>query len=175
MTLCILRQWNLSKIQADLAWNLSQGCTNVKVAVTDDGFLLTHEDLVNQWHINSGEIAGNGIDDDANGYIDDWRGWDAANNDNDPSATSPTNSYFTHGTHVAGIIAGQTNNSKGIASIGYNCKMIPIKLGLSSNSSLTGAFQGLDYASQCQWMRCHQYELGRRWMVCDLSDIIQYS
>jgi gliding motility-associated-like protein len=139
-------QWNLSKIQADLAWNLSQGCTNVKVAVTDDGFLLTHEDLINQWHINPGEIAGNGIDDDANGYIDDWRGWDAANNDNDPSATAPTNSFFTHGTHVAGIIAGQTHNSKGIAAIGYNCKMIPVKIGLSPNSSLTGAFQGLDYA-----------------------------
>lgn len=139
-------QWNLSKIQADLAWNLSQGCTQVKVAVTDDGFLMTHEDLVNQWHINTGEIAGNGIDDDGNGYIDDWRGWDAANNDNDPSATAPTNSFFTHGTHVAGIIAGQTHNSKGIAAIGYNCKMIPVKIGLSPNSSLTGAFQGLDYA-----------------------------
>jgi gliding motility-associated-like protein len=139
-------QWNLAKIQADLAWNLGQGCTNVKIAVTDDGFLMNHEDLVNQWHINTGEINGNGIDDDGNGYIDDWRGWDAANNDNDPSATLPTNSFFTHGTHVAGIIAGQTHNSKGIAAIGYNCKLIPIKLGLSSNSSLTGAFQGLDYA-----------------------------
>ncbi|MFN5848252.1 MAG: S8 family serine peptidase [Chitinophagales bacterium] len=139
-------QWNLAKIQADLAWNLGQGCTQVKIAVTDDGFLMNHEDLVNQWHINTGEINGNGIDDDGNGYIDDWRGWDAANNDNDPSATAPTNSFFTHGTHVAGIIAGQTHNSKGIAAIGYNCKMIPVKIGLSPNSSLTGAFQGLDYA-----------------------------
>lgn len=139
-------QWNLVKIQADLAWNLGQGCTNVKVAVIDDGFLLNHEDLVNQWYINTVEIVGNGIDEDGNGYIDDWRGWDAANNDNDPSATSPTNSYFTHGTHVAGIVAAQTNNSKGIASIGYNCKLIPVKIGNSSNSSLTGALQGLDYA-----------------------------
>ena len=139
-------QWNLSKIQADLAWNLSQGCSNVKIAVTDDAFLMNHQDLVNQWHINTGEIAGNGIDDDGNGYIDDWRGWDAANNDNDPSATAPTNSFFTHGTHVAGIVAAQTNNSTGIASIGYNCKMIPVKIGSSPSSSLTGAFQGLDYA-----------------------------
>lgn len=139
-------QWNLAKIQADLAWNLGQGCTQVKIAVTDDGFLMNHEDLVNQWYVNTGEINGNGIDDDGNGYIDDWRGWDAANNDNDPSATAPTNSYFTHGTHVAGIIAAQTHNSLGIASIGYNCKMIPVKIGHSSNSSLTGALQGLDYA-----------------------------
>lgn len=139
-------QWNLAKIQADLAWNLGQGCTQVKIAVTDDGFLMNHEDLVNQWHINTGEINGNGIDDDGNGYIDDWRGWDAANNDNDPSATAPTNSFFTHGTHVAGIVAAQTHNNKGIAAIGYNCKMIPVKIGLSPSSSLTGAFQGLDYA-----------------------------
>lgn len=139
-------QWNLVKIQADLAWNLGQGCTQVKIAVTDDAFLMNHEDLVNQWHINTGEVNGNGIDDDGNGYIDDWRGWDAANNDNDPSATAPTNTYFTHGTHVAGIVAGQTHNSKGIAAIGYNCKMIPVKIGLDANSSLTGAFQGLDFA-----------------------------
>lgn len=139
-------QWNLAKIQADQAWNLSQGCASIKIAVTDDGFLMNHEDLVNQWHINSGEINGNGIDDDGNGYIDDWRGWDAANNDNDPSATAPTNSFFTHGTHVAGIVAAQTHNSLGIASIGYNCKMIPVKIGSSPSSSLTGAFQGLDYA-----------------------------
>ena len=60
-------QWNSAKIQADQAWNLGQGCANIQVAVTDNGFLLNHEDLVNQWHVNTGEIPGNGIDDDANG------------------------------------------------------------------------------------------------------------
>jgi gliding motility-associated-like protein len=114
--------------------------------VIDDGFLLNHEDLASQWHINTNEIPNNNIDDDNNGYIDDWRGWDAADNDKDPSAFNPSNSYFTHGTHVAGIVAAATNNSLGIASIGYNCKLIPVKIGNDATSSLSGAYLGVEYA-----------------------------
>lgn len=139
-------QWNLVKIQADQAWNITQGATAIKIAVVDDGFLLNHEDLASQWHINTNEIPNNNIDDDNNGYIDDWRGWDAANNDNNPSAFNPSNTYFTHGTHVAGIVAGATNNSLGIASIGFNCKMIPVKIADDATSSLSGAYLGVEYA-----------------------------
>lgn len=139
-------QWNLAKVQADQAWNINQGSTAIKIAVVDDGFLLNHEDLASQWHINTNEIPNNNIDDDNNGYIDDWRGWDAANNDNTPSAFNPTNSNFTHGTHVAGIVAGATNNSMGIASIGFNCKMIPVKIADDASSSLSGAYLGVEYA-----------------------------
>lgn len=139
-------QWNLAKIQADLAWNINLGSNSIKIAVIDDGFLLNHEDLSSKWHINPNEIPNNNIDDDNNGYIDDWRGWDAADNDKDPSAFNPTNSYFTHGTHVAGIVAASTNNSLGIASIGYNCKLIPVKIGNDATSSLSGAYLGVEYA-----------------------------
>jgi len=141
----ISSQWNLAKIQATQAWNIHQGTTPVKIAITDDGFLMNHEDLTSQWAVNTAEIAANGVDDDGNGYIDDWRGWDAGNNDNDPSAVSPTNTTFTHGTHVAGISAAATNNSLGIASIGFNCKLIPVKIA-NNSGLLTGTYQGLDYA-----------------------------
>lgn len=139
-------QWHLSKIQADQAWNISQGLNTIKIAVVDDGFLLNHEDLSSKWYINPNEIQNNNIDDDNNGYIDDWRGWDAAENDKDPSAFNPTNSYFTHGTHVAGIVGASTNNSLGIASISNNCKLIPVKIGNDAQGSLTGAYAGVEYA-----------------------------
>lgn len=139
-------QWHLSKIQADQAWNISLGLNTIKIAVVDDGFLLNHEDLSSKWYINPNEIQNNNIDDDNNGYIDDWRGWDAAENDKDPSAFNPTNSYFTHGTHVAGIVGASTNNSLGIASISNNCKLIPVKIGNDAQGSLTGAYAGVEYA-----------------------------
>jgi len=141
-----LQQWNLQKIQADLAWNISQGKQQIRVAITDDGFLMNHEDLTSMWFINSAENPTNGIDDDNNGYIDDWRGWDAADNDNNPAAFNPSNNYFDHGTHVAGITTVATNNAKGIAGIGGNIQLIPVKIGANSNASLTGAYQGVEYA-----------------------------
>ncbi len=141
-----LQQWNLQKIQADLAWNISQGKQQIRVAITDDGFLMNHEDLTSKWFINSAENPTNGIDDDNNGYIDDWRGWDAADNDNNPAAFNPSNNYFDHGTHVAGITTVATNNAKGIAGIGGNILLIPVKIGANSNASFTGAYQGVEYA-----------------------------
>ncbi len=140
------QQWNLQKIQADLAWNISQGKQQIRIAITDDGFLMNHEDLASKWFINSAENPTNGIDDDNNGYIDDWRGWDAADNDNNPAALNPSSNYFDHGTHVAGISTVATNNAKGIAGIGGNVQLIPIKIGANANASLTGAYQGVEYA-----------------------------
>lgn len=140
-------QWNLSKILASQAWNIHQGSAAIKIAITDNGFLLTHQDLVNKWAINTADNNNNGADDDGNGYVDDWRGWDAADNDNDPSVpASTTATIWSHGSHVAGISAGETNNSLGIASIGFNCKLIPVKIGQSSTGWLTGAIRGVEYA-----------------------------
>jgi subtilisin family serine protease len=114
-------QWGLYKIQAALAWDITTGIPSSIVAVVDDAVKLNHQDLTGNLWANPGEIAGNGIDDDANGYIDDVNGWDAADRDNDanPPGTA-TNSNFTHGTHCAGIVAAKTNNAIGVASIGFN-------------------------------------------------------
>lgn len=93
------------------AWSMLRGGLQpVVVAVTDDGVDLSHEDLKNMISLNTKEIPGNGIDDDNNGYIDDVNGWNFRKNSNDPNPGSGEQ----HGTHVAGIIAAEPNNSKGV-------------------------------------------------------------
>ncbi|HSY61329.1 MAG TPA: S8 family serine peptidase, partial [Cytophaga sp.] len=142
------QQWNLPKINATGAWNLSTGGGKV-IAIVDDACRLTHEDLAaNIWN-NPDEIAGNGIDDDGNGYIDDMHGYDVADNDNDPMVpATATNSEFTHGTHCSGIAAGVSNNGKGIASISYSNKIMAVKTKQSTDlgGSLPFAYSGLAYA-----------------------------
>lgn len=143
-------QWNLAKIQADLAWNIWQGGTQTRVAIVDDAVLTTHQDLAPNIWTNPNEIAGDGIDNDLNGYIDDVNGWDAADNDNNPipPAASASNSVFTHGTHCAGIAAAKTDNATGIASISCQVKIIPVKCNndATPGPSLPAAYGGLTYA-----------------------------
>ena len=101
-------------IDAPEGWNLGAGLgASVPVAVVDSGVVASHPDLAANMFINAGESGGgkrtNGVDDDANGRIDDYRGWDFASNDNNPTTNRD------HGTHVAGTIAGRSNNNLGVA------------------------------------------------------------
>lgn len=136
-------QWSLFKINASNAWNVSTGNTSIVVAIVDDAVKITHPDLAPNVWINTGEIANNGLDDDNNGYVDDREGYDVADMDADPNP--PTNS-FDHGTHVAGISGARSNNSAGVASIGYSIKLMAVK---SSNqvSLVTDGYDGIVYAT----------------------------
>jgi len=78
-------QWGLTKIGAPAAWDVVTGTETVVIAIIDSGIDMSHSDLSAQVWTNPGEIAGNGLDDDNNGYVDDVHGWDFVNNDNDPS------------------------------------------------------------------------------------------
>jgi subtilisin family serine protease len=91
--------------------------------------------------VNPGEVAGDGLDNDGNGYVDDVRGWDFANNDNNPTDDNG------HGTHVAGTIGAVGNNAVGVAGVNWNVKIMALKfLGASGSGSLSGAIGALDYA-----------------------------
>ncbi len=143
------KQWSLTKISAEAAWDISKGKSSIRVAIVDDAVDISHPDLKPAIWKNTGEIEGNNIDDDNNGYIDDIYGWDAADNDNNPHPPSfASTSEFSHGTHCAGIAAAATDNSIGIASIGYGISIIPVKtkLDATTGKSLTHVFQGVEYA-----------------------------
>lgn len=135
-------QWGLFKINAANAWNITTGSSSVVVAIVDDAVQITHPDLTTNVWVNTGEIAGNGIDDDGNGYIDDRQGYDVADNDSDPN---PPSSAYDHGTHVAGIVGARSNNSTGVASIGYSIKIMAVK-STNSASLVTNGYDGIVYA-----------------------------
>jgi len=124
-------------IDAPEAWYYVQGRSDIVIAILDTGIDLNHEDLKNKLWINTKEIPNNGIDDDFNGFIDDYYGWDFVNNDNDPS----DDHILSHGTHVAGIAAAETNNNKGIAGVNWYVKLMPLKI-LDDNGG--GSFEDLE-------------------------------
>ncbi len=115
-------QWALEKINMESVWDLEKGNTGVVIAIVDTGVQWDHPDLSGKIWDNSDEIAGNGTDDDNNGYIDDVRGWDTADADNNPADS------YGHGTHCAGIAAAQTDNSIGISGVAWNCRIMPVKI-----------------------------------------------
>ncbi len=119
------------------------------VAIVDDAVFTQHEDLAANIWINPNEIPNNSIDDDGNGFVDDVQGYDAADDDNDPNPpvglANPN--YFSHGTHCAGIAGAVTNNGKGISSIGFNNKILPIKCTRDNENPkyITHAYEGVSY------------------------------
>ena len=121
-------------IDAELAWGLQSDCSSAIVAVIDTGVNYNHSDLTaNRW-VNSAEIAGNSLDDDNNGYIDDVYGYDTVDNDGDPMPTD----LATHGTHVAGTIGAKGDNSIGMAGVCKSAKIMSLRaLGTSGGTTAT--------------------------------------
>ena len=112
-------------IDAPEAWDLGTGSHDVVIAVIDSGIDLDHEDLAANIWTNPGEIPGNGIDDDGNGYVDDVHGWDFAANDSDPSPAG--GGCVGHGTHTAGTIGAVGDNGTGVVGVNWNVTLMPLK------------------------------------------------
>ncbi|MCU0856813.1 MAG: S8 family serine peptidase, partial [Pontiellaceae bacterium] len=129
-------------IDAPEAWDLSTGSSDIIVAVIDTGIDYNHPDLAGNMWSNPGEIPGNSIDDDGNGFIDDVYGWDFCNDDN-----NPFDDHF-HGTHCAGTIGGAGNNSAGVAGVCWNVRMMALKfLDSSGSGSTSDAVDATHYAT----------------------------
>jgi len=144
-------QYALSKIQASKAWDITKGSSGIIVAIDDTGVDWDHPDLADNIWVNKNEIPDNGIDDDNNGYIDDIRGWDFGGLDGTPD-NNPMEDRSDHGTHVAGIVSAVTDNGIGIASIGFNTTIMPVKTSRDDVRSNTGqalisyGYDGIIYA-----------------------------
>lgn len=130
-------------IDAPEAWDTSTGSSDVVIAVIDTGVDYLHEDLADNMWQNPGEIPGNKIDDDNNGYIDDVYGIDAANNTGDPM--DKVDEDGGHGTHVAGTIAAKGNNAKGVVGVSWNSKIMALKFLSTGGGSSSDAIECLDY------------------------------
>lgn len=131
-----------SDIDAPEAWNRLTGSPAVVVADIDTGVDYNHPDLAANIWSNPGEIPGNGIDDDGNGYIDDVRGWDFVNNDNNPMDDNG------HGTHTSGTIAAVGDNGVGVTGVSWQARIMPLKFMDSTGSgTFTDAASAIIYAA----------------------------
>jgi subtilisin family serine protease len=143
-------QWALGQpapgqggIDAAHAWDVTTGSQSVVVAVIDTGIDGTHPDLQGNLWTNSGEILGNGIDDDRNGLVDDFYGWDFGNNDEDPT------DVHGHGTHVAGTIGAKGDNQVGVTGVCWNVRIMPVKFFSDAGPGYTSdAVKAINYATR---------------------------
>lgn len=137
---------NTYSTQAETAWGKNQiGSADVVVGVIDEGMQSDHPDLAGQIWTNPGEIDGDHIDNDGNGYVDDIHGWDFANNDNTIYDGGASGSQDTHGTHVAGTIGAKGNNGIGVVGMNWNISIISAKFLAPAGGTTTNAIKAIDY------------------------------
>ncbi|TAH19888.1 MAG: T9SS C-terminal target domain-containing protein [Cytophagales bacterium] len=148
------RQYYLDVVKAQEAWDIQKGDTNVVIAIVDGGVEIEHPDMKPNIKYNWADPV-NGKDDDNNGLVDDFAGWDFVGGDtlkvqadNDPSPKFGDGR--SHGLWVAGVAAAAGDNNTGIAGMAYRCKILAIKNGFDNDldGSVTGGYVGVLYASQ---------------------------
>lgn len=142
------QQYFIGRIKCPEAWGINtttaRGDTNVVIGIVDTGTDIDHPDLKSKIKYNYNDPINN-IDDDKDGYIDNFRGWDISDKDNNPNVDNATNE---HGSHVSGCAAAATNNGVGVASPGFNCRFIAVKATKKSSVGVVdNGFEAIVYAA----------------------------
>ncbi|WP_370089831.1 S8 family serine peptidase [Ekhidna sp.] len=169
------QQWHLDNIEAYKGWDVVRDARDIIIAIVDSGVELNHSDLKDQIYTNDDEIPDNGIDDDEDGYIDNYLGWDfvgasisdiidagAPVNWADWEDNNPNTSGSDHGTHVAGIASASFDNGVGIAGIAAGAKIMALKCGEDAggdySTSILRGYDAIAYAAEqgahiinCSW------------------------
>lgn len=144
------KQWYLEQVSAPDAWDEETGSSSVVIAVLDTGVSTQHPDIKSNLWENDDEVAGNGIDDDGNGFVDDVYGWDFVDDDNDPNpddSDGAPEDAVSHGTVIAGIIGAQANNGEGIAGVMWNVEIMPVRmLNKDGSGNSADAASAIEYA-----------------------------
>ncbi|MEL7242266.1 MAG: S8 family peptidase [Cyanobacteria bacterium J06643_5] len=162
------KDWGADAVNAPEVWEQGYTGEGVVVAVLDTGVDYNHDDLKNNIWTNQGEIVGNGIDDDGNGYIDDVYGWNFDGNNGN------TMDISGHGTHVSGTIAGE-NNGFGVTGIAYDAQIMPVKvLDDTGSGSNTSVAEGIYYAVD-NGADVINLSLGGSLPSSEVSEAVQYA
>ena len=145
----------ISRIKCPDAWGINtttaRGDSTIVIGIVDSGTDIDHADLKTKIRYNYKDPI-NGTDDDADGYVDNFRGWDISENDNNPNVDNSN-----HGSHVSGCAAAATDNNIGVASPGFNCRFLPVKCAKkASTTQIDNGYEGITYAADhgCQIINC---------------------
>lgn len=144
-------QYWLTNIKAYEAWDIHQGDTNIIIGISDTGCDLGHEDLMGNLKNNYNDLP-NGVDDDLDGFIDNFRGWNFGENNNNVQYD-----VNAHGVWVSGIAGADTDNGIGVSGAGYKCMILPLKI-TNADGIIVNAYQSIVYAADfgvdvlnCSW------------------------
>lgn len=184
--------WANATVQTKRAWDLTTGSSSTKVAVIDTGYAMDHQDLSAVWATNAGESgqtelgqtcwtgvaadkSSNSCDDDDNGYVDDWRGYDFWSDDNSPQAgeENPDGDGTTHGSMVAGVIAATANNNLGGAGVNQQTKILPLQVFSDDSEAYTSSLVAAIYYAAQQDVDVINLSLGTSQYDSVLLDAIQ--